>query len=533
MEKNFANTGVLIRFKTKSDRLRLLLWILGISIFIVSIAALLPELYQTQADKQVLAETMVNPAITFMLGYSVGLSNYTDGAILGHFMIVFSAIFTAIMSILLVTRHTREDEEEGRTEMINSLPVGSLSNLTATFIILAIVNVIISLLIGFGIYLLDIETVGFEGSMLYGAVVGVIGIFYASLTGLFAQIASNTRTTLSFSFGFLILDYIIRGIGDTGIEILSYISPLGLIVKTEVYVNNNWWPILVLLIISLIMFAISLYLNSIRDLGSGMLPAKPGRSNGSRFLSSPLGLSLRIQRTTIIAWLVGVFVLGLAYGSVLGELEGFINNSELVQLMLPESQTLSLTDRFITMLITIISALGTIPIVMFVLRLISEEKHNRTEQLLASPVSRNRLLASYTIIGLIGSVLVQFLSILGLWSAAAFVMEDLVSFNVLLNAALINIPAMLVFVSIAVFLIGCLPKLTSLTWMYLGFSFFVEYMGQILQLPDWLIKLSPFNHIPNLADEEIQIRTFVIMGLVSFFLIGLGFVAYNKRDIEG
>src|SRR5699024_9085692 len=192
-------------------------------------------------------ETMKNPAITVMLGPGYGLDNYTDGAMMAHFMLVFTAIATGIMGILLTARHTREDEEEGRIEMIRSLPVGALSPLTSTFIIVTITNIILSIAVGLGLYSLGYETIDLAGSMLYGASLGAIGIFFAALTGLFAQLTSNNRATVGFAFCFLIIAYIVRGIGDVGNEVLSLISPLGLILRTEVYVNNYWWPVLVTL----------------------------------------------------------------------------------------------------------------------------------------------------------------------------------------------------------------------------------------------------------------------------------------------
>lgn len=109
----YINTGKLVRFIMRRDRIRISIWIISIIVFTVLIASILPDLYATGADRQIMAETMKNPAITVMLGPGYGLDNYTDGAMMAHFMLLFSAIATGIMGILFATRHTREDEEEG------------------------------------------------------------------------------------------------------------------------------------------------------------------------------------------------------------------------------------------------------------------------------------------------------------------------------------------------------------------------------------------------------------------------------------
>lgn len=78
---------------------------------------------------------MRNPAVTAMFGHGYGLDNYTFGAIMAHQMLLFTALAVAIMSILTVIRHTRGDEDSGRIEMLRSLPVGRLSNLSATLVV--------------------------------------------------------------------------------------------------------------------------------------------------------------------------------------------------------------------------------------------------------------------------------------------------------------------------------------------------------------------------------------------------------------
>ena len=95
-----------------------------------------------------------------------------------------------------------------------------------------------------------------------------------------------------------------------------------------------------------------------------------------------------------------MLVLGLSYGSVLGDLEGFLDSSGLLLQMLPESEVFNLTERFVGMLLTILSILAAIPVLIFILKLKSEENAGRIEQLLAGAVSRTKLIGSYAFIGL-------------------------------------------------------------------------------------------------------------------------------------
>jgi len=64
------------------------------------------------------------------------------------------------------------------------------------------------------------------------------------------------------------------------------------------------------------------------------------------------------------------------------------------------------------------------------------------------------------------------LSAVGLWSAGTAVMDDRLCFGLVFNAALSYYPAVLVMIGLAALLVGLTPRLTSLAWYYLGFSFF-------------------------------------------------------------
>ena len=531
MLRQYTHTGVLARFILKKDRVKILIWLISLTVFTVLIGAMLPTLYSSAVERQIMAETMKNPAVTFMLGPGYGLDNYTDGAMMAHFMLAFTAIAVGIMSILLTTKNTREDEEEGRIEMIRSLPVGFLSPLAATFLIAVFTNIVLALAVGFGLYALGLESMDLAGSLLYGAAIGAIGICFAAITGLLAQLTTNARSTIGYSFAFLIIAYLIRGVGDIDNEILSLISPLGLILRTEVYVNNYWWPVFITVGISIVLFALALYLNSIRDLEAGFIPTRPGRKHASKLLLSPLGLALRLQKTVLIAWLVGMFVLGVSYGSILGDLEGFLDSSEMIRQMIPVAEGFTLTERFMVMLVIILSIIGTVPTLMYILKLWAEEKRGRTEQVFVGSVSRNRMIGSYTLIAIIAAPLIQLVSIMGFWSAASFVMEDKLPLYTLLKAGFVYLPAIWVMVGLAVLLIGFIPKLTGLTWLYLGYTFFVAYLGDMLQLPGWMSQLTPFGHIPQVPIEEINYIQIIILILIAAVLTVAGFIGYNRRDL--
>jgi len=315
MRNHVTNIGVLSRFIMRRDRIRIPIWLIGIFVVTITVPPALKKLYASQPERNGLAETMDNPAMTAMVGPG-NLSHYTLGAMSAHQMLLLTAVVAGLMSILLMSRHTRKDEEDGRMELIRSLPVGKLSPLNATLLILTITHVILALAVGFGLYALGIESMGMEGSLLYGAALGGTGILFTGVTALFAQASENARNATGYAIATLLVVYLVRAVGDVGDGILSWFSPLGWVTKTEVYSSNNWLPIMLLAAVSIILFIIANYLNAIRDLGAGLIPSRPGRKRASPLLQSSIGLFFRLQRTGIIAWGVGMLLLGVSYGSV-------------------------------------------------------------------------------------------------------------------------------------------------------------------------------------------------------------------------
>ncbi|WP_404354756.1 ABC transporter permease [Cytobacillus firmus] len=528
---HLAKTAFLSKFIFRLDRLRIPIWILALTFFTIIVPTAFTGLYSSQQERDAMAQTMANPAMTAMTG-PADLSNYTVGVMTAHQMLLMTAAVTGLMSILLVARHTRADEEDGRLELLRSLPVGRLSYLNATLLTVSAACIGLALINGFGLYALGIESMDLEGSLLYGAALGAAGLFFAGVTAVFAQASDSSRGTIGYSIAVLLISYLFRAITDISNETLSWLSPLAWVTKAEVYDSNNWWPIVLMITAAIVLFAAANYLNAIRDLDRGFFPSRPGKQYASRFLQSPIGLALRLQRTGIISWAIGMFVLGASYGSVLGDLESFFSDNEAMKQLLKPTEGVTLVEQFIPMLMIVISLMATIPPVMAMNKLRGEEKKERIVHLLSRAVSRSKLLGSYLVISVINGFLMISLAALGLWSAGTSVVEGGLSFGMIFGAALSYYPAMLVMISLAVFLIGFLPKFTGFIWLYVLYSFIVLYLGGLFQFSDWIGSISPFGHVPQAPIEEFSFIPLLSLCVAAAVLTLAGFIGFNRRDIE-
>ena len=526
----FNNTTRLARFILRRERIVSALWLLFLTFFLVSLAAAMSDMFDAPA-RAALAETLKNPGMIALMGPVYGASNYTVGAMYSNTMFIWVALAVGAMNILLVIRHTRADEEKGRAEVVRSLPTGRLAPLGAAMLAALIVNVILAILAGVGVGALGVETIDFMPSMLYGAALGAIGFFFAAAAALFSQLSSSSRSATGLSFITMCVFFIMRAAGDVGSEILSLISPLGLIQRTALYVENNAWPVMAVFLEALAVSAVACALNAVRDIDQGIISAKPGRREASRFLRTSSGLAFRLIRNTMIAWIIILFCLGASYGTILADIEMFVAESEFYQMVIGANENYSTLEMF-TATVNVIGAIfAVVPLLIIALKPMSEEREGRAEAVLARPVSREQYLAGYVLPTFAISAVFPAASATGLYVSSAAVLDGPIAFGFLLKANLVFVPALWVMIGAAVFLAGAIPRAAAAIWAYFGFSFFIELSGRMLELPEWLGKVTPFGYIPVLPVDEINLLTLCVVGAIGLALALAGSVFYERRDL--
>lgn len=189
MRKHIKGTGILFPILMRQHRLRLLLWLSGLVLVSCSVAYAYPDLYPDQASREAYSMTMENPAMIAMLG--IGYDHYQKiGSLFALEMLLFSAIAVAIMNILLMSKLTRDDEENGILELVQSRSVGRLSYLTASFMVMLSANVLFVILLATAMGFMQIDGFGFSGVVLYSSLLGSFGLLFGTMTAFFAHFRS-------------------------------------------------------------------------------------------------------------------------------------------------------------------------------------------------------------------------------------------------------------------------------------------------------------------------------------------------------
>jgi ABC-2 type transport system permease protein len=510
----------------------LLAWIAGVVFFCVAFVPAMPSFVGTQDESMVLGEMMKNPAMIAMCGIIYG-DEPSMGILYTQLMMVWSALLVGVMNILLVIRHTRSDEDEGRLEVLRALPTGRQASLAAVSTLMVGINVLIAVATALLMTVFQVESINLRGSIVYAAALGACGLFFAAMTMVVVQLVHTARGAIGLSLGLLGAFYLLRAYGDVSSETAARLSPLGLILRTYPFYENKWWPVIVLVLIAGVLVVCAFALGMIRDLGQGLLPAlRRTRAHGPKSLSGEWGLTWRLNRGMIIAWAVTVFVFSAGYASVMGDMESFLESSPLYQqLMGVGLETEDINNSVVAMLVMIMSIVGTIPVLAIAFKLRSEENKGRLDYILGKTVSRWKLFGGYAGLVVLVAILMQLLTAVGFWGVAQTVMPEPFSATFVTKVALNYLPALIFFGGLGLALVGWLKKFTWVGWAYLGGGFLLTFLGSMLDLPEWMGKLTPFGLLPRWPTEAFSLTLWLVVLVAGLGLMWIGSLGFRRRDV--
>ena len=430
------------------------------------------------------------------------------------------------MGMFLVGRHTRADEENGRTELLRATVLGRNAPVTAVLLVALAAFTVVGALIALSLVSQDLPV---EGSVVYGAAMGLFGLCFAAVTAVTAQATEHNRTALGTAGAALGVAYVVRAVGDIGSGTLSWLSPMGWAMNARPFAGERPWTLLLLVAATLALVAVAYALLAIRDLGGALVPPRPGPATASPWLVRPVGLAVRLQRGSVLGWAAGLVFTGIAYGSVGNDIGDLIGDNDAMEDFLAQAAG-TLTDSFFNTSLMMMALITGGFAVSSVLRLRGEETDGRAEVLLATAVSRDRWAGSHLAVALAGSALIMVLGGLGMGVTYAVIEGDSGQVGRLTGAAVGFVPPLWVVVGIAFAVVGLVPRAVAAAWAALGLFVVIGFFGQLFGLPDWLIDVSPFQHVPQMPVEGFSTTSAVALVAVAAALLAAGFTGLRRRD---
>jgi polyether ionophore transport system permease protein len=532
--KSLVGTGQLVRLVLRRDRLRLAIWVAVLILVPVGTASAFVGLYPLEAEREQLVRTVAsNPAIVSFLG-PVYASNV--GALTAWRVGTIGSLLVGLMAILTVIRNTRAEEETGRRELLGSTVIGRHAALTAALLVAGGAGLVIGLGVAVGLVGVGLPA---TGAVMFGAGFALIAVVFSATAGVAAQLTEGAGAARGVAVGIAGLAFLLRVAGDggeaSGIGWLSWLSPIGWFTRLRPFASERWSVIALFFGLALLLGIGAYTLTARRDVAAGVIAPRPGPAAAASWLRSPFGLAWRIHRPSLFGWLAGLVIVGLVYGSLADSIGDLLDDSpQLSEIFEQLGGAAGLTDAFFATTMGILALIATAYAIRAVLRLRVEEEGLRAEPILATATPRLRWVRSHLVYAIAGPVLM--LALAGAASGATYgtIVDDLSgAVPRVVEAALIQVPAVWVVVGVAVALFGLLPRATAVSWGVLVSCLLLGQLGQILQFPQWALNLSPFSHIPRFPAADFELAPLLILTALAIILTAIGMLGFQRRDVLG
>ena len=529
-----TGTGILTRLALRRDRIMIVSWVYVLAAFAYVSVVSTKKLYPTAASLRAFAAGAGADRVTRAI-YGPAGDLHTLGGLATWKLSVFGIVGVAVMSMFIVVRHTRGDEDAGRLELVGAGAVGRLAALTSGLLTALLANLVVALLVAVG---LAVPGLPWGDSLAFGLGMAAAGCAFAAITALAAQVAGSRRTAIGIVTSVIALAYLLRAVGDAAsagswAASLSWFSPIGWSQQLRPFGPLRWWVLVIPVLFTIAVTALAYVIDGRRDLGTGLLPVRPGPPAAGASLDGPLGLAWRLQRGTLLAWASGLALYGLVIGALaagIGSLVG--NNAAARDLFVKLGGQSGLTDALLAAMMGFMGVAAAVYAVQATLRLRGEESSGRAEPVLAAAVGRIRWAWSHLVFAVAGPVVL--LLLVGLTTGLVYGAHtgDMgKAVGQLLGSALAQVPAVWVLAGVAVALFGLVPRLATAAWGALVAFLLLTEFGSFLNLSRWATDISPFSHVPKLPGGTFTATPLLWLTVIAIALTAVGLAGLRRRDL--
>ena len=517
----FTGVPSLLKLALRRDRVRLSVWVAALTLMMVYAPNAIKLANPEEAQRLARVNVMKTPAGMMLSGPSFGGNEADLGAMMANELMLTLIVATSILSILTVIRHTRAEEESGIAELVLSSVVGRYARTYAALILVGGVNGVLAVAMT-----LAMSATGFALVDTAAMCLGITGVamVFGAVAAVTAQLWRQARTATGAAMASLALAALIRGIGDVinnSGSALSWFSPIAWAQQMRSFVDLRWWPFALLVALTIGLMALATWLESRRQYDDGNIPSTGERPN-ARPIKSVFGLHITLQRGQTIGWSVGLFLAGLAFGSMTKSLlDAAKDNPVLARVLTAQGN-----DGVYTTMTQFLAAAATAYVVGAVLRVYNDEESGLGEAVLARAVSRWRWLLTAVASALVGSTVLMLFAGLGNGLGAGITLGEPGTIVRLTLAGLAYVPAMAVLAGVAALAVAV--RHAWIGWLAVTFVVVSLYLGALLRLPHWLIDLSPIGRTTVPTDFPAIALTVMVVVAAALTLCA-GWI-YRSRD---
>jgi ABC-2 type transport system permease protein len=491
--------------------------------------------YPDPADRTVVAASIGgNPGLAALFGTPRALetvAGFTEWRVLGVLPLV-----GAVWALLAGTAALRGEEDAGRWDVLLTGPLTrraatgwGLAGIGVSVLALAAVTAASSVATG-------AHSLGVVGTLWTAAALVMAPAVFLAVAAVTSQVGGTRGQALLLGAGLLGAAYLLRVVATAvpDLEWVGWLSPLGWVDRTAPLTQPDALPLAVAAVATPALAGLAAVLAGRRDAGAGLLTERRPPRSRLRLLAGPTGLTTRLSRGTAFGWLAGLAVVGLVLGLVAPTASEALADSQLSgDLGLPAAGEGDGVTAFLGAVFVIVALLLALLAAGQAAGAREEEASGRLETLLALPVGRLRWLGAR--LGVSAALLLAAGLVTGLAAWLGTVLGDAGQpVGDLLAAGLTSVPAGLVVLGLGVLTLGLVPRWTSLVaYGYVAGAFLLEVLGSLFDLPEAVLGLSVFYHVPLVPAADPEPLTAAGMVAVAVGLTAAGAVGLRRRDVTG
>ena len=506
-------------------------WIVGLAGITWGVAATFDLRHGSEEELQALSEMVGIPAFEALAGRYVA-PHTVEGLTLSRWGMF--GILAAVWGMLAAVRLLRGAEEAGHVETLRAGAIGPRGLLASALAALFTTHLVFMLAIGLGHTAggMDVAT-----SWATGGAIALLTATFATGAALSSQLVASRRRATGIVGSALGIALALRVLaaGSATPDWMWWTTPFGWIgflhevdqARSQVFLGFG------LLLAALLAVC---FLTARRDLHAGLFggevdaPRRPPRPIGGQ-----LGLAVQLTAGPARTWGLIVGLVAAAFGllsrdfaeaaAALPATIAVVEQMGIVGLDTPAGIVAWIMSMFVALLVAVFVA-GQLAAIR------EDEATWRIEHLLARPVGRVRWLITRVLTVAVAVVAISVVA--GLLSFVATVVVDVpITFVEGLLAGLNVVPVALLVLGVGTGLFGLVPRLVvPLTYGLVVAAFTLDFVGGLLDLPGWVLELSPFRHLASVPAVDMDLGAAFVMVLVGVVAAAVGLMAFRRRDLR-
>ena len=519
-------TGLMVR----RLRVQACAWVLPLW----ALAAATPSyesVYPSLQSRTVLIEAMRASAGTRLL-YGILPLPGTIGQLAQWEIGSYLVVCTGLMAVLLTCRTLRADEDEGLVELLRGAgagrrvpflaPVGVVTGIVALHA--TGIGLLMTILTG------RVEELTVSGAWALAGTVAVVGWAFTGVSAMASQLAHDAASARGLSLSALGAALALRVVADeTDASWLRWLSPVAWRDLIEPYTRDRWAVLAVCAVASLALVAAAGAIHARREYLDGCLPDRSASRRRWR-VRGHADLLAHLDRRPLAAWAVAATCVSALFGAMSGSITDLLRpgspTAQMVDRMAEGSPVVQFMGRLtvFTVLLVVVAAVGRAGSPA------GDERHGLVEAEVAAGVSRTRLFVVRACAALIEAVALLLVSggVLAATTAGQITEDHAVARAFVYTVS--QLPGVFAAIGLALALVGLAPRRWPLVWAVVAWSAFAQFLGGLVELPDWARDTSVIGHYLDVTGP-VDWKPLAVQGAVGLAGAVVGLLAYRRRDL--